>query len=65
MHILLKEIKFLVAVLKVYFKTCVLTDSNLWGKLFPSLESPTASEEIFKGLQYLFLFLTLIYYVAN
>ena len=30
------------------FKTCVLVNNNLWGKLFSSLESPTTFDEIFK-----------------
>ena len=29
-------------------KTFVLVNDNLWGKLFPSLESPTTSDEIWK-----------------
>ena len=30
------------------FKTCVLVNNNLWGKLFSSLESPTIFDERFK-----------------
>ena len=30
------------------FETCVLADNNLSGKFFSSLESLTASDEIFK-----------------
>ena len=30
------------------FETCVLVNSNLWGKLFSALKSPTTFDETFK-----------------
>ena len=43
------------------FQTCILVNNNLCRKLFSSLESSTTLEEIFKLLQYQFLFQILIY----
>ena len=44
-------------------QTCVLVNDNLWGELFSSLGSPATFVE--NLLQYHFLFLILIYKVAN
>ena len=43
------------------FKTCVLVNKNLCGKLFSSLESPTTFDKFSKLLQFYFLFQILIY----
>ena len=43
------------------FETCVLVNSNLCGKSFSSLESPTISDESFKVASVAVLILILIY----
>ena len=39
------------------FKTCVLVNNKLCGKLFSSLKSPTTFDEIFKATSVFFFFL--------
>ena len=47
------------------FETCVLVNNNLFGKLFSLLESQTAFDESFNVTLVPFLFLILIYEIAN
>ena len=76
-HFSLKAIQFLAMVLKVFdhfilanepfakalqsFDICVLVNTNLHGKLFSLLESPTTFDESFKVTSAPFFFQILIY----
>ena len=47
------------------FETCVLVNNNLFGKSFSLLESPAAFDQSFNVTLVPFLFLILIYEIAN